>query len=622
MVLSRRIDDKEIQLKNQSLIYFQISGAGHEAMLVAAGMQLQPGHDWFYPYYRDRALCLDRRRDAARDAAGSGGRRRTIPRRADGRCRRTGATSSSTSSRSRARPARSACRRSAAPKQRCSTSSSPPSRAASRASTATKSPTSRSARGRRARANSGSRSTPPASASLPLVYLVEDNGYAISVPVEVQTAGGDISQAGRRRSPTCSSRASTAPTSSRASARWRKRSPTRARARARRSFTRKVIRPYSHSLSDDEQLYKTPVERAEEATRDPIVKLARTAEGRAPRDRRGARRDSPRSRSRSERRRRSRGAGAEADAGHRRALRLLARRRSDVRRRSRLRRRRRASPDTMVAAINRTLKDEMARDPRIVVFGEDVADCSREEALTTVLGQGRRVQGHARPAARVRRRSRVQLAARRSQHHRARHGHGDARPQAGRRDSVLRLHLAGDDADSRRADDAAVSLEQRVLVPDGHSRADRRLPARRRAVSQPVGREHLRALPGHPHRRFRRTRRTPPACCARRSAATIRCSSSSTSTSTARPTTRASIRGRTTWSRSASPRSAAKASDVVVITWGALVQRSLLAAQQAEKDGISVDGDRPADDHAVRLATRSPRPSPRPTASSSRTKIS
>jgi len=385
MLLSRRIDDKEIQLKNQSLIFFQISGAGHEAVLTAAGMHLRAGYDWFYPYYRDRALCLQLGMTplemllsavGAKDDPNSGGRQMpshwghkslNIP--------------------SQGSPTGTQCLQAVG---------------AGEAGMLYESITTIAGRqdlyhadevtylsigeGATSEGEFWEALNTACTRNVPVLIVVEDNGYAISVPVEVQTPGGDVSKLVESFPNLEVFRCDG--TDFVDSYRTLGEAVARVRGERKPAFVHaKVIRPYSHSLSDDERLYKTPDERKAEALRDPITKMraflvaeklatdsdlddiatsvdreiaeATDAALKAPKpsidsadlfvfspdvDPTSAQFETP----------------AQAEG----------------------------KPDTMVAAINRTLKEEMTKNPRIVVFGEDVADASKESALAHVPGKG------------------------------------------------------------------------------------------------------------------------------------------------------------------------------------------------------------------------------------------
>jgi 2-oxoisovalerate dehydrogenase E1 component len=385
MVLSRRIDDKEIQLKNQSLIYFQISGAGHEAILVAAGMNLKPGYDWFYPYYRDRALCLTLGVTTyemllagvgSKDDPASGGRQ--MPSHWGHKALNIVSQSSPTGTQ---------CLQAIG---------------AAEASLVYERIT--AIEGRETRFHSddvvyvsvGDGTTSEGEfweslnsaclGHLPVVYVVEDNGYAISVPVEVQTAGGDISKL-----------VSSFPgllvqsidgTDFIASYRAMSRAVAYARARKGPALVHaRVTRPYSHSLSDDEKLYKTAAERTAEAARDPLLRLRELllAEGLATEsDLAAIAEDIDREIAEAT----SRAIAAPKPTPDTVTRFVYS---PDVDPTSDAFATPAApegKPETMVAAINRTLRDEMARDPRVLIFGEDVADCSRADALTSVSGKG------------------------------------------------------------------------------------------------------------------------------------------------------------------------------------------------------------------------------------------
>ena len=387
MYLSRRIDDKEIQLKGQNRIFFQVSGAGHEAVLAAAGLVLRPSYDWFYAYYRDRALMLSLgmtptemllAATGAADDPGSGGRQMPSH---WGHSRLHVVSKSSPTGTQFLQAA--GCAEAglflADPALNPDDAESPVFKQDEVVYCST-------GDGTTSQGEFWESLNTACNKRLPVLYLVEDNGYAISVPVEVQTAGASVSRLLRsfpdlliREVDGCDPIASLAVL--REAVAW---------CRARRGpalVHAKVIRPYSHSLSDDEKLYRSAGEREEEARRDPLVTfprrliergVARPEELQALRDQV----DAEVARAADE--------ALAAPAAPPESVSLhvyspsvdptgpaFAAPASES-----------GQPKTMVDLINACLHDEMGRDPRIVVFGEDVADCSREQSLPEVKGKG------------------------------------------------------------------------------------------------------------------------------------------------------------------------------------------------------------------------------------------
>src|SRR6478672_162585 len=411
MYASRRVDDKEILLKRQQKIFFQISGAGHEAVGVAAAFALKAGYDWFYPYYRDRALCLALGATAydmllqavgSGDDPSSGGRQMPSHWSLPDLNIVTGSSPTGTQILQAVGCAEVGRYYAAHPD-------------AARKVTGDyrefKDVTFRGDEVTYVSLGDGTTSegefwealNTAANKKLPIVFVIEDNEYAISVPIEVQTAGGNISRlVSGFPNFHFEEVDGTDPVVSYAAM---KRAVDYCRAGKGPAFVHAhVIRPYSHSLSDDERLYRPDAERQRDAARDPITRMQmfliregildenginklekqvedemqvavdRALEAKFPTpdsitdfiyspnlDPTSAHFDSP-------------AVFAQpveqpvAADGKKPAAPL---------------------PKTMAELINATLRDEMKRDERIVIFGEDVADCSREEYLSKKMVKGK-----------------------------------------------------------------------------------------------------------------------------------------------------------------------------------------------------------------------------------------
>jgi 2-oxoisovalerate dehydrogenase E1 component len=387
MVAARATDDKEIQLKRQNKIFFQISGAGHEAVQVAVADHLRPGSDWSYLYYRDRALSqalgmtpyehLLQAVGAESDPS-SGGRQ--MPSHWGHRPLRIVSTSSPTGTQflQAVGTAEAGMRAQRDPAMRDALESFEDDEVV----------LCTTGEGQTSEGEFWEALNTACNLKLPVLFLVEDNGYAISVPVEVNTAGGKISELVRSFPDLHVDECDGCDVEESHAAAARAVEHCRAR-RGPALLHAHVVRPYSHSMSDDERMYKPPAQIEQEARRDPLRLLRDTLVERGVADTEAL--DALEREVRDEVQDAADRALEQPQPAPETALRFLYSPDVDP---TSAKFDTEESPEysgdetTMVDLINLAMREEMERDPRILVFGEDVADASREEVLGEVKGKG------------------------------------------------------------------------------------------------------------------------------------------------------------------------------------------------------------------------------------------
>jgi 2-oxoisovalerate dehydrogenase E1 component len=402
MYLSRRLDDREIVLKRQQKIFFQISAAGHEALQVGAGLALKAGYDWFFPYYRDRALCLalgmspdDMMLQAVGAATDPSSGGRQMPTHWSSAPLHIVSTSSST-----------------ATQLLHAVGCAEAGRYFSRhPETAVKvegdyrnfhDVSFKSDEVVLTCVGEGSTSqgefweamNTASNQKLPVIFLVEDNGYAISVPVEVNTPGGNISRL-VANFPNFFF-AEIDGTDAEECLRTMEAAAAHCRAGLGPAFVHgHCVRHYSHSLSDDDKLYRSAVEREADALRDPIARMQMRLL------REGILTEAQINELEHEQDQIASQAADRALEAPLPKVESITRHvyseeldptsaafDHEEKRADETSKIKDSNPHTMADLINVCLYDEMRRDPRIVVYGEDVADASREDALNEVKGKG------------------------------------------------------------------------------------------------------------------------------------------------------------------------------------------------------------------------------------------